>query len=193
MGVILDNCRFCFVGWGRSINIWVKVSRWGFENLALIITKKFLKYIPYNSGNNSRGIYFSKTLFEGLIFRGAYVRRDVSKSIRLAYSWKEIYRFCFVLLCIWGQFPSTSPLGAYIRRDDFTEGFLCWVWGAYTSRGWFSEFYVYDILFRKTPSILLPSLGQRTKCTPSCFGNCSRAKLSYSNCFCILGVQRNFI
>ena len=88
-------------GWGGSTNISVKVSRWGVENLALIRTKKFLKYIPYNSGNKSRGIYFSKTLFEGLIFRGAYVRREicVSKSIRLAYSWKEIYRFllCFTL------------------------------------------------------------------------------------------------
>ena len=49
----------------------------------------------------------------GLIFGGAYVRREIciSKSIGLAYSWKEIYRFCFVLLCILGQFPSTSFLG----------------------------------------------------------------------------------
>ena len=39
---------------------------------------------------------------ELLIFGGAYVRRDVciSKSIGLAYGWKEISRFCFVLLCI---------------------------------------------------------------------------------------------
>ena len=50
---------------------------------------------------------FLRGLFlEGPIFGGAYVRREicVSKSIGLAYSWKEIYRFCFVLLCIWGQF-----------------------------------------------------------------------------------------
>ena len=37
---------------------------------------------------------------------------------------KEIYHFCFVLLCIRGQIPSTSPPGAYIRRGDLTEGFL---------------------------------------------------------------------
>ena len=46
---------------------------------------------------------FLRGLFlEGLIFGGAYLRREicVSKSIGLAYSWKEIYRFCFVLLCI---------------------------------------------------------------------------------------------
>ena len=50
---------------------------------------------------------------EGLIFGGAYVRREiyVSKSIGLAYSWQEIYHFCFVLLCICGQFPSTRPPG----------------------------------------------------------------------------------
>ena len=51
--------------------------------------------------NKPRGLYFSKALFEGPIFRGAYLRREicVSKSIGLALSWKEIYRFGFVLLC----------------------------------------------------------------------------------------------
>ena len=36
--------------------------------------------------------------FEGIVFGGAYVQREicVSKSIGLAYSWKEIYHFCFV-------------------------------------------------------------------------------------------------
>ena len=36
--------------------------------------------------------------------------------------------FCFVLFCIWEQFPRTSPRGgrrgAYIWRGDLTEGFL---------------------------------------------------------------------
>ena len=75
---------------------------------------------------------FLRGLFlDGLIFGGAYVRREicVSKSVGLAYSWKEIDRFCFVLLCIWGQFPSTSPRGAYFRTGDFTEGFLCYEFG----------------------------------------------------------------
>ena len=78
-----------------------------------------------------RGLYFSKALFEGLIFGGAYVRREicVSKSIGLACSEKEIYHFCLVLLCIRGQIPSTSPPGAYIRRDDLTEGLLCYDFG----------------------------------------------------------------
>ena len=39
------------------------------------------------------------------------------------------YRFCPVLFCIWGQFPSISPPGAYIRRGDLTEGFLRYDFG----------------------------------------------------------------
>ena len=68
----------------------------------------------------------------GLIFGEAYVQREicVSKSIGLACSGKEIYHFCFVLLCIRGQLPSTSsPGGAYIRRGDLTEGFLRYDFG----------------------------------------------------------------
>ena len=48
---------------------------------------------------------FLRSLFlEGLIFGGAYLWREIwiSKSIVQLYSWKEIYPFCFVLLCIWG-------------------------------------------------------------------------------------------
>ena len=46
-----------------------------------------------------------------------------------------------------GNFPSTSPRGAYIWRGDLTEGFCeLAVWGlifggAYTCRGLFSEFH----------------------------------------------------
>ena len=47
----------------------------------------------------------------------------------LAGSGKETYHFCFVLLCIRRQIPSTSPPGAYIRRGDLTEGLLCYDFG----------------------------------------------------------------
>ena len=46
-----------------------------------------------------------------------------------------------------GNFPSTSPRGAYIWRGDLTEGFLRYEFGglifggSYTWRGLFSEFY----------------------------------------------------
>ena len=40
-------------------------------------------------------------------------------------------KLTFVLLCIRGQIPSTSPPGggAYIRRGDLTEGFLRYDFG----------------------------------------------------------------
>ena len=87
---------------------------------------------------------------EGLIFGGAYLQREicVSKSIGLACSGTEIYHFCFVLLCIRGQNPGTSPPGgSYIWRGDLTEGFLrydfegLFLGGTYTWRGLFLEFY----------------------------------------------------
>ena len=70
------------------------------------------------------------------------VKFCVSKSIGLACSGKEIYHFCFVLLCIRGQIPSTSPPGGL-----YSEGFLLYDFGglifggAYTWRGLFSESY----------------------------------------------------
>ena len=61
--------------------------------------------------NKPGGLYFSKALFEGLIFGGAYIRRGLSMegnlrfkinwaSLIVAYSWEEIDRFCFILVCI---------------------------------------------------------------------------------------------
>ena len=81
--------------------------------------------------------------------------------IGLACCEKEIYHFCFVLLCIRGQIPSTnSPGGAYIRRGDLTEGFLrgggLMFGGAYTWRGLFWEFY--GIYFEELISFILDVL-----------------------------------
>ena len=74
-----------------------------------------------------RGLFLA-----GPIFGGAYVRKEICaiKSVGLAFSGKEIYHFCFVLLCIRGQIPSTSPpRRAYTRRGDLTEGFLRYDFG----------------------------------------------------------------
>ena len=62
---------------------------------------------------------------EGHIFGEAYVRREicVSKSIGLTYIGKEIYQFCFVLLCIRGQIPYSEGLihgRAYFRNFTVT-------------------------------------------------------------------------
>ena len=106
---------------------------------AYIFSKALFEGLIFGGSYIGRGLctggnllIFSKTLFEGLIFGGAYVWREISisKSIRLACSGKEIYHFCFVLLCIRGQIPSTSPpRRAYIRRGDLTEGLLRYDFG----------------------------------------------------------------
>ena len=93
---------------------------------------------------------------EGPIFGGAYVRREIciSKSIGLACSGKEIYHFYFALLCIQAQIPRESPPGDLYSGGggDLAEGFFALrFWGAYISRGLFSEFY--GILF----SLRLPA------------------------------------
>ena len=70
---------------------------------------------------------FLRGLFlEGLIFGGAYVLSKicVSKSIGLAISGKEIYHFCFVLLCIREQIPCTSPPGGLYSEGRFNGGFF---------------------------------------------------------------------
>ena len=71
------------------------------------------------------------------------------KLTELASSGKEIYHFCFVLLCIRRQIPSTSPPGGLYSAGRFNGGFFALrFWGAlyleglnYKWRGLFSEFY----------------------------------------------------
>ena len=107
--------------------------------------------MTWNSENKPRGLYFSMALFVRLIFGGAHHmfgrfifggKFEFQNRLGLPYSWKEIYRFCFVLLCKcnWGQFPITSPRGAYIWSGDLREGFLRYEFGGtYIWRGLFSE------------------------------------------------------
>ena len=61
---------------------------------------------------------------EGLIFGGSYLRREicVSKSIGLAlFTVFALFFFVFE-----GNFPSTSPRGAYIWRGDLTRADKGW-------------------------------------------------------------------
>ena len=86
---------------------------------------------------------------EGLIFGGAYVRREICvlKSIGLACSGKEIYHFCFVLLFIRGQISSTSPPGGLYSEGRFNGGFFALrFWGAYIWRGLYMEGLIFGIL-----------------------------------------------
>ena len=117
-----------------QISIYRKIPKISHAHGAYIFQRPFL-----------RGLFL-----EGLIFGGAYVRREIcdSKSIGLACSGREIYHFCFVLLCIRGQIPSTSPLGGLYSEGRFNRGFFALRFsGAYTWRGLFSEFYGIFLLF----------------------------------------------
>ena len=74
---------------------------------------------------------------EGLIFGGAYIRRGSSteEDLRFKIDWASLIvgsKFIVFLLFYFvfeDNFPSTSPLGAYIWRGDLTEGFLRYLLG----------------------------------------------------------------
>ena len=67
-----------------------------------------------------------------LIFRGAYIRRGLSTegNVRFKLDWASVIVgskfnvFALLYFVFEGNFPSTSPWGAYIWRADLTEGFL---------------------------------------------------------------------
>ena len=108
----------------------------------IVTTVKLKKQAP--------GLIFSKALFEGLNFGGAYLWREicVSKLIGLALQFEgNFYRFCFVLLCIWGQFSKYKPPGGLYLKGQFNGGFFSLrVWGAYIWRGVYMKGLIFGIL-----------------------------------------------
>ena len=81
---------------------------------------------------------------EGLIFGGAYLRREicVSKSIGLDLKLEVNLPFllCFTLYSR-AIFQVQSSGGAYIWRGNLTEGFLRYRFGGLYLEGLISEFY----------------------------------------------------
>ena len=68
--------------------------------------------------------------------------------MRLKINWaslivgRKLTVFALFYFVFEGKFQEQAPRGAYIWREDLTEGFFALrVWGAYTWRGLFSEFY----------------------------------------------------
>ena len=60
------------------------------------------------------------------------------KLTELACSGKDINHFCFVLLCIRGQIPSTCPPEGLYSEGRYDGGFFALrFWGAYKWRGLF--------------------------------------------------------
>ena len=116
-----------------KISIYRKIPKISHAHGAYIFQRTFL-----------RGLFL-----EGLIFGGAYVRREIcdSKSIGLACSGREIYHFCFVLLCIRGQIPSTSSPGGLYSEGRFNGGFFALRFrGAYIWRDLDMEGLIFGIL-----------------------------------------------
>jgi len=58
-----------------------------------------------------------------------------------------MYRFCFVLLCISGQFFKYKPPRGLYLEGRFNGGFFVLpVWGAYILRGLYMEGLIFGIL-----------------------------------------------
>ena len=104
--------------------------------------------------NKPRGSYFSKALFEGLIFGGAYIRRGLCTEGNLRFKidwaslqWEGNLPFLLCLLRIRGQIPSTSPRGGLYSEGRFNGGFFALrFWGAYIWRGLYMEGLIFGIL-----------------------------------------------
>ena len=75
--------------------------------------------IPQNSKNKPQGLYFSKALFEGLIFGGFYIWRGLSTegNLYLKIDWaipivgSNFTIFALFYFIFEGNFPITSPRG----------------------------------------------------------------------------------
>ena len=94
-----------------------------------------------------------KSIFHCLLFRPfafwwrANLHRERDAWERRSLFHASMLHFCFVLLCIWGRFPSTSPTplpGRLYLEGRFNGGFFALrVWGACTWRGFFQNCMVY--------------------------------------------------
>ena len=88
--------------------------------------------IAENSENKPRGLYFSKGLFKGLIFGGAYIRGGLSMegNLRFKIDWaSHVVGSKFTVLALFyfifeGNFRSTSPRGCLYLEGQFNGGFF---------------------------------------------------------------------
>ena len=115
-----------------------------------------VNYIPFSdtvkSENKPQGLYFSKALFEGLIFEGAYVQREIcfSKSIGQALFLEGNWPFFFVYFVSEGNFQVQAPppqVGLYFLGGWFNRVFFRFDFGAaYIWRGIYMEGLIFGIL-----------------------------------------------
>ena len=71
----------------------------------------------------------------------------IDRAILIFGSKFTVFALFYLTFVIEGNFPSTSPRGAYVWRGDLTEGFLRYrFWGAYIWRGLYTEGLIFRIL-----------------------------------------------
>ena len=98
--------------------------------------------------------YFSKALFEGLNFGGAYNRSGLSTEGNLLFkidcaSLIVGKKFTIFVLYLRAVFQLQAPRGTYIWRGDLTEGFLrCEFGGLIFGGDYFRNFPVYLLSIR---------------------------------------------
>ena len=101
------------------------------------------------------GLYFSKALFEGLIFGGAYIRRGLSmeENLHFEIDWDSLIVaskftvFALFYFLFEGNFPNTSPRGGIFLEGRFNGGFFALrFWGAYIWSGLYMDGLIFRIL-----------------------------------------------
>ena len=111
-----------------------------------------------------RDLYFSKTLFEGLIFGGAYVWREicVSKSIGLALQLEQnlLFLLCFPLY-LRAISKYKPPRGLYLEGQFNRGSFAFRVWEGFIHGGaYFRNFTVSTMYFSACSTILFKNVEQ---------------------------------
>ena len=83
------------------------------------ITRPYIRGVPKNSENKPGGLYFSKALFEGLIFGGVYIRRGLytEGNLRFKIDWASLINgrkftvFSLFYFVFGGNFQVEAPRG----------------------------------------------------------------------------------
>ena len=139
-GYVSGSVEFFNLFYIWSIGNGLEIFRDSYRKIAKISPGAYIFQRPF-----LRGLFL-----EGLIIGEAYCTEGNLRfkiDCRLAYSEREFYHFCFVLLCIGGQIPSTIPLGGLYPDGRFKgEFFPLRFWGAYSWRGLYMEGLIFGIL-----------------------------------------------
>ena len=128
--------------------IYVRFFYYGITLIQVKTIKKYRKIPKISPGT----YFFSKALFEGLTFGGAYFRRDIC-SKRLIYGGKCAFQslivgrkftvFGLFYFAFKGNFRVQAPGGAYVWRGDLRKVFLALpVWGLIFGGAYFLNFTV---------------------------------------------------